>query len=61
MTPLHCRVYELERQKMLASRSELRSLANGTGDRTDKIRTYNFPQVLNVQCFTVIISHVLLT
>jgi protein subunit release factor A len=39
------RVYELERRKAVAERSELRSLANGTGDRTDKIRTYNFPQV----------------
>jgi protein subunit release factor A len=40
-----CRVYEQERQKSVALRSELRSLSNGTGDRTDKIRTYNFPQV----------------
>jgi protein subunit release factor A len=39
------RVYEQERQKSVALRSELRSLSNGTGDRTDKIRTYNFPQV----------------
>jgi len=39
------RVYELERRKVDAQRSELRSQSNGTGDRTDKIRTYNFPQV----------------
>jgi peptide chain release factor 1 len=38
------RVYDFERQKVMQLRSELRSLAGGTGDRADKIRTYNFPQ-----------------
>lgn len=38
------RVYDLERKKAIDERAELRSLAQGTGDRSDKIRTYNFPQ-----------------
>jgi len=41
---LKARVYDFERQKVMQLRSELRSLAGGTGDRADKIRTYNFPQ-----------------
>jgi protein subunit release factor A len=40
-----CRLYDYERTKQLQARSELRSAAQGTGDRSDKIRTYNFPQV----------------
>lgn len=42
---VYYRVYDHERQKQLEARYELRSAANGTGDRSDKIRTYNFPQV----------------
>jgi len=41
---LGIRVFDHERQKVLAARSELRSKAGGTGDRSHKIRTYNFPQ-----------------
>lgn len=48
-----CRVYELERRKVDAQRSELRSQSNGTGDRTDKIRTYNFPQVCFYLAFII--------
>ena len=40
------RIYDLERKKAQALRQEQRSAAGGTGDRSDKIRTYNFPQVL---------------
>jgi protein subunit release factor A len=38
------RVYDMERRKKDQARQELRSAAQGTGDRADKIRTYNFPQ-----------------
>lgn len=38
------RVYDYEREKVLKERQNLRSAAQGTGDRSDKIRTYNFPQ-----------------
>ena len=38
----------MERQKKEAARKELRSAAQGTGDRSDKIRTYNFPQVSEI-------------
>jgi protein subunit release factor A len=39
------RVYDFERKRLQASRDEQRHAAGGTGDRSDKIRTYNFPQV----------------
>ena len=45
MQYIRARVYDVERKRRLAEMSEVRSLANGTGDRSDKIRTYNFPQV----------------
>jgi peptide chain release factor 1 len=41
---LRAKLFDFERQKQAAERSELRSAAQGTGDRSDKIRTYNFPQ-----------------
>eukprot|EP00602_Paraphysomonas_sp_CaronLab_P009190 CAMPEP_0185032870 /NCGR_PEP_ID=MMETSP1103-20130426/21363_1 /TAXON_ID=36769 /ORGANISM="Paraphysomonas bandaiensis, Strain Caron Lab Isolate" /LENGTH=399 /DNA_ID=CAMNT_0027568935 /DNA_START=19 /DNA_END=1215 /DNA_ORIENTATION=+ len=44
MQILRSRVYDLERSKQAEARAELRSAAQGTGDRSDKIRTYNFPQ-----------------
>ena len=44
MQYLRAKVYDFEKKKLASQRSELRSLAGGTGDRSDKVRTYNFPQ-----------------
>jgi peptide chain release factor 1 len=44
MLYLRAKLYAHEKRKQMESRAELRSAAHGTGDRTDKIRTYNFPQ-----------------
>ena len=41
---LRSRVYELERKKLEDARSKDRKNKIGTGDRSERIRTYNFPQ-----------------
>tara|TARA_Y100001970_G_scaffold236613_1_gene296493 strand:+ start:809 stop:1882 length:1074 start_codon:yes stop_codon:yes gene_type:complete len=41
---LRSRIYELERQKRDMVRSQDRKSKIGTGDRSERIRTYNFPQ-----------------
>ncbi len=41
---LRSRIYELERQKQDEKRSKDRKNKIGTGDRSERIRTYNFPQ-----------------
>ncbi len=41
---LRSRIYELERQKIDEERSKDRKSKIGTGDRSERIRTYNFPQ-----------------
>ena len=41
---LRSRIYELERQKREDQRSKDRKSKIGTGDRSERIRTYNFPQ-----------------
>ena len=41
---LKSRIYDFERQKMDQERSKDRKSKIGTGDRSERIRTYNFPQ-----------------
>ena len=41
---LRSRIYEFERQKRDEERSKDRKSKIGTGDRSERIRTYNFPQ-----------------
>ncbi len=44
MKILRARLYELERLRIDQERSEDRKTKIGTGDRSERIRTYNFPQ-----------------
>ena len=41
---LRSRIYEFERKKKEDERSQYRKSKIGTGDRSERIRTYNFPQ-----------------
>ena len=41
---LRAKLYDLEQQKAHDAEAELRKSQVGTGDRSEKIRTYNFPQ-----------------
>jgi len=41
---LRARLFELEEQKRQAEREEARRSQVGTGERSEKIRTYNYPQ-----------------
>jgi len=41
---LRSRLYERERRQQQEKRAKARRMAVGTGDRSEKIRTYNFPQ-----------------
>ena len=44
MKILRSRIYELERSRLDQERSKDRKNKIGTGDRSERIRTYNFPQ-----------------
>ena len=44
MQILRARLYEQERERADAERAEARKVQVGTGDRSQRIRTYNFPQ-----------------
>jgi peptide chain release factor 1 len=44
MRVLRARLYEMEMQKQQEALAKERKAMVGTGDRSEKIRTYNFPQ-----------------
>lgn len=44
MKILRSRLYDLEQNKLNSERSENRRLQVGTGERSERIRTYNYPQ-----------------
>ena len=44
MTVLRSRLYEMEQQRQARERGDARRSQIGSGERSEKIRTYNFPQ-----------------
>jgi peptide chain release factor 1 len=44
MAILRARLYEAERERQMEERGDVRRLQVGSGERSEKIRTYNYPQ-----------------
>ncbi|MBA5778702.1 peptide chain release factor 1 [Stappia sp. F7233] len=44
MQLLRAKIYDVERERAASERTEARRLQVGSGDRSERIRTYNFPQ-----------------
>lgn len=44
MSVLRARLYQMEEERLSKERGDMRSDMVGSGDRSEKIRTYNFPQ-----------------
>ncbi|HBK34609.1 TPA: peptide chain release factor 1, partial [Candidatus Uhrbacteria bacterium] len=44
MSIMRARLFALEQERLHKERDEARRAQVGTGDRSEKIRTYNFPQ-----------------
>ena len=44
MTLLKAKIYDAERRRVDAARASERKSLVGSGDRSERIRTYNFPQ-----------------